>query len=776
MHRSVSLFGFLLFQIVAMACIATANAAPTVYGGTYWGQASFVDVTNGTDSVSYIDQGELGLPGIHGFGASVATWTDGVTTLLVVGAPNDDDSRGAVYLFRRTQETMPWHQEARLQASDGKSSDEFGTAVAMTADLIVVGAPQHDNGSSSGAVYTFTRDTTTGKWQQETSPLAIGGAKLFGGSLAFSDVWLIVGAPHTAGNNGIAQMYRRDGSSWTMRDTLAPPDSPSRAEFGCSVALNGNRVLIGASYDSTNASWQGSAYLLNYDSGTSSWQFEKKLVDAGGKSDDQFGSSVALVGDSAIVGAPGAGRVLGFRYIRPTRDWAQQPGLQGAPNEWFGSSLAYDGSLLAVGATDHGGIYLFSGTAASWMPMAKLDAGGDPYASLGSSVSIAGNDVFGGASNALWGSERYGSVDIYATSSGTWNKTQSIHASSDEGELFGEVLAISGNTAVVAAPRSGSTGAAVVYSRDDGGHWKLEATLPINGYSSSTNVAIDGDTLIIGVPDETFGSHVYQGAAYVYVRSHTPTDLTWTQQAFLVDLAGHDGDGMGTFVSLSGDTALVGAPWLNGEVGGAYIFVRSGTSWTQQALLTVSEKTNAGVGYAGAINRDTVILGLFDGDGAYVFQRAGSTWTEKKKISGSDTAETDDFGRAIALSNDRAFVGASRAAPAGRVYIFDTRSWMQQATIDAPDATTGSAFGQAIAAEANRLIVGTRQNSAYAYSRQKGLWTLQAKFVDDANSSLGYSVGVSKGMLILGAPYAGQHGGGRAYLFQDDRIFEDELE
>ena len=287
----------------------------------------------------------------------------------------------------------------------------------------------------------------------------------------------------------------------------------------------------------------------------------------------------------------------------------------------------------------------------------------------------------------------------------------------------------------------------------------------------ATNVAIDGDTIIIGASDETFGSHAYQGAAYVYVRSHSSAGAIWTQQAFLVDVSGHANDNMGSFVSLSGNTALIGAPGLNNGDGGAYVFVRSATSWTQQATLIATEEvgTEENVGFTGAVSGNSAVLGSYD-DAAYAFERVGTNWSEKKQLVPSDLVAGDLFGTAISLSAGRAFIGSQDKdvgsnSNVGCVYVFQLQGWSQQVTLCSPDGTSGAKFGQSIAAEANRLVIGTAHSStAYAYSRQKGDWTLQAKFADASASYLGYAVGVSNGLLVLGAPYEGDNSGGRAYL------------
>ena len=437
---AVSLFALSSLQIAPVSFAAFPT--PQIFTGTDWSHLSSIAVTSGTDSVPYVDQGELGMPApSNNFGQSIATWTDGTATVLAVGAPDDDGDRGAVYVFRRTQPTLPWHQEARLHQD--AADDYFGASIAMAADMIVVGAP-YAGTAATGGVYTFTHDTATGNWSQETTVLSVSGTQGFGESIALSDGWLVVGSPYSGGRSGLAQMYHRDGSSWTPSSTLFAPDAPSEGYFGYSVAVSGTRVLIGAQDDSTIAVHQGSAYVFRYDT---EWVADGKLVDNLGKAGDFFGNAVALNGENAVVGTPyNSAHVSSFHYSRPARDWVQQPGsLQGDGSDGFAYSLAYDGALLAVGGSN--AVYLYAGTPAAWTPIAHLKGTSDE-SGLGVSVSVLGDEVYSGADHSEWPA-----VDIFSTASGSWAVSQTVHAASDANERFGTVLAVSGNTIVVGSPR-----------------------------------------------------------------------------------------------------------------------------------------------------------------------------------------------------------------------------------------------------------------------------------------------------------------------------------
>ena len=179
-------------------------------------------------------------------------------------------------------------------------------------------------------------------------------------------------------------------------------------------------------------------------------------------------------------------------------------------------------------------------------------------------------------------------------------------------------------------------------------------------------VAVSGDTAVVGAfRDDDKGTE--SGSAYVFVRSGT----TWTQQAKLLASDGAAGDEFGFSVAVSGDTAVVGAfrdDDKGTESGSAYVFVRSGTTWTQQAKLLASDGRLFDIfGISIAVSGDTVVVGAsFDDDNgsasgsAYVFARSGTTWTQQAKLLASDGAFFDTFGTSVAVSGDTAVVGAFR--------------------------------------------------------------------------------------------------------------------
>ncbi|MCC6504808.1 MAG: fibronectin type III domain-containing protein, partial [Aquimonas sp.] len=209
-------------------------------------------------------------------------------------------------------------------------------------------------------------------------------------------------------------------------------------------------------------------------------------------------------------------------------------------------------------------------------------------------------------------------------------------------------------------------GSAYVFMRS-GGTWTQASKLTAGDGAANdqfgTSVALDGDTALVGASYDDVGANSDQGSAYVFTRSGS----SWTQEAKLTAGDGAAYDNFGYSVSLNGDTALVGAygddVGVNSQQGSAYVFTRSGSIWTQETKLTAGDAAASdNFGYSVSLNGDTALVGAF-GDNSnqgstYVFTRSGSTWTQEEKLVAGDGAASGGFGRSVALSSTTALVGA----------------------------------------------------------------------------------------------------------------------
>jgi len=311
-------------------------------------------------------------------------------------------------------------QQAQLTAGDGGGGDNFGWSVAVSGDTAVVGAYFDDVGANDrqGSAYVFTRSGTT--WSQQQKLAAADGAANdeFGWSVAIAGNTVVVGALESdVGANfsqGAAYVFVRSGTAWSQQQKLTAADGAASDLFGWSVALSGDTAVVSAEYDTVGANaYQGSAYVF-VRSGTT-WSQQQKLTAADGAANDYFGCSVALSGGTAVVGAHnddvGANTDQGSAYVftRSGTTWNQQAHLtaaDGAANDWFGNSVAISGETAVVGApkdvvganTDQGSAYVFARSGTTWSQQQKLTAGdGAAWSSFGHSVAISGDTALVGA-------------------------------------------------------------------------------------------------------------------------------------------------------------------------------------------------------------------------------------------------------------------------------------------------------------------------------------------------------------------------------------------
>ncbi|QDV04944.1 hypothetical protein Poly30_04390 [Planctomycetes bacterium Poly30] len=438
----------------------------------------------------------------------------------------------------------PIVQEAYLKASNTEALDFFGTCVAVSGDTVVVGAPAEDSGA-------------TGVNGDESD--------------------------NSVDGSGAAYVYIRSGGIWSQQAYLKASNTGVLDNFGRSVAVSGDTVVVGADREGSSAtgvngdgsddsaSLSGAAYVFVRSGG--SWSQQAYLKASNAEAFDLFGGSVAVSGDTVVVGARNEG--------------SGATGVNG------------DGSNNAVGFS--GAAYVFVRSAGSWSQQAYLKA----------------------------------------SNTGT-------------GDAFGAAVAVSGDTVAVGA------------GAED---------------SSATGVNGDGsDNLVLN-----------SGAGYVFVRS----GVSWSQQAYLKASNAEASDFFGGSVAVSGETLVIGAVGEDSEAtgvdgdesdnsaaasGAAYVFIRSGASWTQQAYLKASN-TEAfdDFGESVAVACDTVVVGTkeesssaigVNGDGsdnsaplsgaAYVFVRLDDLWSQQAYLKASNTESYDFFGTSVGVSDGTVLVGAER--------------------------------------------------------------------------------------------------------------------
>jgi len=420
-------------------------------------------------------------------------------------------------------------------------------------------------------------------------------------------------------------------------------------------------------------------------------------------SDDEFGDDIAISGDTVVVGA----RI-------------EQSNATGV-----------DGDQLNNEADAAGAAYVFSLHGATvWIQDAYLKASNtDAEDQFGSAVDISGDTIIVGAffedstADGIDGNELNNSASgagaayVFRKSDGVWAQEAYVKASnSNPLDFFGADVAIDGDTAVVGAP------------------WEDSGSNSINGIQVANNVE-------------------KAGAAYVFVRSGT----TWTQQAYLKAFNSDEEDWFGLSVAIDGDTIVVGArgessatTTVDGDeldnsapsAGAAYVFVRNGSTWTQQAYLKASN-AEAGdeFGQPVAISGDLIAVGAWLEDGsaagingnaadnstidsgaAYLFRRNGDQWVQEAYVKASNPDSEDWFGQSIAVDDERVVVGApyedssatgidgnessNAASRSGAAYVFlNNLGWSQVGYVKASNTGVGDKFGGSVGLGGNRLII-----------------------------------------------------------------------
>jgi len=332
-------------------------------------------------------------------------------------------------LFMSHTVNADFENELKLMASDGTNGDSLGWSISISGDMAIVGAPQ-DN-SATGAAYVFVRNA--GVWTQQQKLLADDGVGLdqFGESVSISGDSIIVGAKWDNSYRGAAYVFVRNPATgvWTEQQKLLASDGAAYDIFGKSVAISGDTAVVGADGTTAITFTTGYAYVFVRDPATGVWTEQQKLLASDGEIDDFFGYRVAVDGDTALVGAIGDGSFNGAAYVfvrdPATGVWTEQQKLLTSNASAFdriGESVSIEGDRAIIGAegdNSRGSAYIF---------------------------------------------ERDPATDVWTEQQRLWDSTG---AASD---YFGRSVCISGDTAIVGASDDDdntlNSGSAFVFVRD----------------------------------------------------------------------------------------------------------------------------------------------------------------------------------------------------------------------------------------------------------------------------------------------------------------------
>jgi len=352
----------------------------------------------------------------------------------------------------------------------------------------------------------------------------VGNPNYFARSSSLEGDVVLIGAPGLESSPGQAFVFENGPEGWVEQATFEAGDSQPENDFGISVALSGTRALIGAP---GALDGRGVAYVFER-SGTE-WIETAVLVTPVLDESGEFGSSVSLQGDLAMIGAPDLEAVYVFEAVAGV--WSLQQTLRPslATAEEFGASIVLDGERMAVGDPEGAAAYMFRSVNGIWVEEAVFTSA-DASADFGAALSLAGNVLMVGAPGI--GAD-VGEVHVYSFYAASWSLTQVLVPSVPIHEAeFGAAVAHSEGTALIGAPREGEgLGSAYLYTWE-GTQWveveRLTPGLEEEEYNFGTSVAVDGPVAMVNVGlDQAGVLAAYAGSLYVWSQSAVGCPELW---------------------------------------------------------------------------------------------------------------------------------------------------------------------------------------------------------------------------------------------------------
>lgn len=729
--------------------------------------------------------------------------------LLVVSSPGEDidhdadagtpaiESAGAIRSYgRHSGGFNAWGQTGIIhKGAAAKANGDYGSALALDGVRLAVGYADGDSVSpavvDAGVVEIYTAVSGTVLRLTVANPFSANGIGL-GNVVALDGAYLLVGAPlYDPAVPGAAS-----GAAFLFRDRVLVKQWLGQASgdnFGAAVAIERDRVAIGAprragSVGGTAFADLGTVYLYERNQGgAENWGVAKVLTpaDVGSTSPDpRFGSSLALGGDSIVVGSPyenpqvvlplrrTGGRVRVFeRNQGGAGNWGQVKMLSGTDagtDELFGYAVDFSGDTLAVGAPGEtvtslaaaGGGYVFrrnQGGADNWGRVTRLTAPSPAAdAFFGFAVALDGNQLgIGAPGEARGANPNAGAAYLWSTGAPDYDLWSFDSRLQPEdlvaNHQFGAALGLSRGLLVVGAPNSSaaepSAAAVWLYARTDeaASPWAMVAksTTP-DPDALGTAVAIDGAHFVASDPT----ADVVDGI----LRIDRGEVYEWTQAlrewAPLRARAGYSAAaGLGSAVALWDDLLVAGAPLESvggqAEAGAAYVFRKGDLAlggWLLNQHLTDIAGNVAGARFGSALAMDPqwLAVGSPGAQRVSLFTRGvaadlAKPWTGVRTLTVAP-AQADGFGTSLAMADGRLLAGAPQRSGGGAAYLFERNqggsdTWGQVDELTASDAAAGDAFGHAVALNPGVAVVGapfddhtagTDAGSVYLFTRNNG--------------------------------------------------------
>ncbi len=585
---------------------------------------------------------------------------------IVAGAYGAFNNAGYVFVY--TKPATGWEDATETawlyayDASDLDNSDEYlGYSVAVNNNTIIAGAYGDDGiRTDIGGAYIYVKPGTGWEDASQTALLTFSDYENshFGYSVSVSENYAVLGT----NVNSYAILFKKDAAGWT--DTTDPTAFLSAStknpsdDYACAVNIdNDNRVVVGAPLADKSLLNAGSLYIFEkpVDEWVNTYETAEPVYEIHTNINDNYGSSVSVDGDYAVIGAPGyyAGR---------------------------------------------GCAYVMHNNAGTWETVAVLKASdGGANRGFGNSVCISGNVIVAGSYKDNTNGQYSGSAYVFVKPTGEWtdaSETAKLLPSDPANyDMFGVSVAISGDNIIIGAngddDNGNASGSAYLYTKPTAG-WvststettKLTASDGAESDGFGYSVDISGDNIVIGA----YKHDSQKGKVYVFSKGATGWTTTETAQLTASDAQTYDN--FGASLAVFGDNIIVGSSKDDDggqNTGSAYIFEKTGTGWintTETIKITASDGENYdSFGEAVDIIDDKVVVASSKKNSAtgvaYIFEKTASEWvsiTETEIISASDGKTSDYFAKSVSISGDNILAGAYynelKGNNAGAAYFF----------------------------------------------------------------------------------------------------------
>ncbi len=626
--------------------------------------------------------------------------------------------------------------------------------------------------------------------------------------VAVTDDVAIIGGP-SAGTGGEAYVYRREGVAWVWRQTLRAPDARAGDAFGTSVAIRDDVAVIGAPLrNCASGSDCGAAYVFRL-SGTV-WTLDSKLSSSDVLAYDRFGTSVAIHGDVAFIGAPGracsAGPSCGKVYVYRYRDsgWIEDSSLSipdSTSYDLFGDSVSTSGEVAVIGARGSnccGAAHIFRYDGSTWLHEQKV-VGELGVNAFGWAVAVNGNAVLVTAPSSNGAAFYY----RFEHETGSWALRQLVRGSRDS--HFGISLSMTSELAVIGAYGEVGGGAAYVYLFN-GTRWDQVQRLTTAGQASLFGGAVstNGTLAMVSAGYQCPIVHSFLFAPdcnengdvdFCETRDARARDInesavpdecepdvpTQCELEKLVASDAHRDDQFGVSVAADGDIALVGAnaaenpPGL--AIGAAYLYRPTELAWEEVGKLTPPDEGEFNQ-FAGSVSLsgELAVVGASEAGcpegpscgAAYVYRFDGAAWPLQQRLSPSDSNTYDRFGASVAVDGNAVVAGSywsdcTDGDDCGAAYVFrfDGSSWLEEQKLIASDAGAGELFGYSVALHSDLAVVGAVLSdcgagpacgAAYVFRHGDTGWREEQKLVaPDANAfdQAGVSVAIGENVALV---------------------------